>query len=195
MERKGLVLLQQVLRELQTEHRGLFRQLAQPFFSGSIEQGPAPHKTIVAVVEQHFLLWCQLPMMTVHILDAFKEFLIETDIIRMFGQDGTHLLGQGIHLVVGLSREQVEEDGCHPTEQVVVVIALFLVVHTDDGIVESGFLGIVDDLLDLFIIPTDALQHRLLEILQTDTVEGRHIMGRIIRQKKRILSLLLLVHN
>ena len=134
-------------------------------------------------------------MMTVHILDTFEQLLVQTDIIGVFGQDRTHLLGQGIHLVVGLSREQVEEDGRHPTEQVVVVIALFLVIHTDDGIVESRFLGIVDDLVNLLIIPTDALQHRLLEIFQTDTVEGRHIMGRIIRQKKRILSLLLLVHN
>ena len=169
--------------------------MAQTLLAGGIEQRTAPHETVVAVVEQHLLLRRQFAVMAVHILDTFEQLFVQTDIIRMFRQDRTHLLRQGIHLIVRLCREQVEEHRRDTTQQVVVVIAVFLVVHTDDGIVEGGFLGVVDDLLDLLVIPADTLQHRLLEVLKADTVEGRHIMGRIIRQKKRILSLLLLVHN
>ena len=52
----GLVLLEQVLRELQREHRGLLGELAQPFLSVVAEQGTASHEGVVLLVEEHLLL-------------------------------------------------------------------------------------------------------------------------------------------
>ena len=165
MQRKGLVLLQQILRELQTEHRSLLRQLAQSLLTSGIQQRTTAHKTIVAVVEQHLLLRRQLPMMPMHILDPLKQFLVQADVVRMLRQDRTHLLRQRIHFVVGLGREQIEEHRRGTSQQIIVMIAVLLVIHIDDGIVESRFIRIIDDLLYLFIITTDTLQHRLLVIL------------------------------
>ena len=75
------------------------------------------------------------------------------------------------------------------------MIAVFLIIDMDDGIVEGGFLGIVDHLFDLLVIPTDTLEHRLLVILQADTIKRGCLMGRVIGQKKRVCSLSLLVHK
>ena len=165
MQRKSLVLFQQILRELQTEHRSLLGQLAQTLLTGSIQQGTTTYKTIVAVVEQHLLLRCQLPMMPVYVLDTLEQFLVQADIIGMLRQDRTHLLCQCIHLIVCLGREQIEEHCRDTSQQVIVMLTVFLIIHVDDGIVEGRFIGVVDDLIDLFIITADTLQHRLLEIL------------------------------
>ena len=194
MQGEGLVLLQQILRELEAEHRGFLRELAQAFLAGSIEEGTAAHETVVAVVEQHLLLGCQLTVVAVHILDALKEFLIEADVVGMLREDGTHLLGQRVHLVVRLGREQVEEHGAHPRQQVVIACPVLLVVDTDDRIVEGGFLRVVDKLLYLFVVATDALEHRFLIVLQTDTVERGRIVGRTIREEKGILSHFVFFH-
>ena len=187
MQGEGLILLQEILRELQAQHRSLFRQLAQALLAFGIEQGAIPHKTVIAVVEEHFFLGCQLAMMAMHILDALKEFLVETNIIGMLCQNRTHLLRQGIHLVVGLRRQQVEEHGTHTAEQVVVILAILLVIHIDDGIVESGLFRIIDDLLDLLVVTTDTFQHGLLVVLHTDTVKGGHVVRRMVRLEERIL--------
>ena len=129
--------------------------------------------------------------MTVHIADTLEELLVQADIIRVFRQDGAHFLGQCIHFVVGFCREQIEEDSRHPTKQIIIVIPLLLVVNTDDSIVKSRFLGVVDNLLYLFVIATDAFKHSFLIVLQTDTVKGGYVMRRIIRLEERIFSLLI----
>ena len=115
MQDERLVLFQQVLRELQREHRSLFGELTQFLLSLLIEQGTTSHKTIVAVVEQHLLLGCELTVMTMYILNAFKQFLVQSDIVGMLCQDGLYLLCQRIHLIVRLSTHQVEEHGTHPS--------------------------------------------------------------------------------
>ena len=133
-------------------------------------------------------------MMTMHIFDTLKQALVKTDIIGMFRQDRAHLLCQSVHLVIGLCREQIEKHRRHTPKQVVVALAVFLIINTNDRIVESRFLRTIDNLLDLLIVTTDTFHHGLFEILQPDTVEGCYVVRRIIRFKKRILSLFILVH-
>ena len=106
---EGLILLQQVLRELQGEHGSLLRQLAQPGLSCFVEQGTRAHKPLVAVVEEHLLLWRQLTMMQVYLADALKELGVQSYVVGVLCQDGLHLLCQRIHLVIGLCTQQVEE--------------------------------------------------------------------------------------
>ena len=179
----GLVFLQQVLRELQREHRGLFRQLTQTFLTGFVEQGTATHKSFVAVFEKHLLLGSQLTMMQVYLTDAFKEFRIQPHVIGVLRQDGLYLLRQSIHLVVGLGTEQVEEHRRHPRQQVVVALVLFGI---DDGIVEGRTLGVVDGLLYLFVITTDTLHEGFLEVFQSDAVEGHGVVWCAVRFKEGI---------
>ena len=195
MQGEGFVFFQEVLRELESEHGNLFCQLTEALLTSSIEQGTITYKTVVAVVEQHLLLRRQLTVVTMHIFDALKEFLIETDIIGMFRQNRTHLLRQGIHLVVGLCREQVEEYGADTIQQIVVVFAILPVVDGNNGIIKGGFGRIVDNLVYLLIFTTDALEHGLLVVFHTDTIKGRRVVGRVIRQEKRICSFFILVHD
>ena len=133
-------------------------------------------------------------MMAMNILYTFKEFLVEADIIGMFRQDGTHLLSQSIHIIIGLCREEVEEYCADTTQQIIVVLSIFLIINIDDGIIEGRFLGIVNNLVDLLIITTDALHEGLLIVFQTDTVEWRRIVRCIIFFKKWVQSFLF-THN
>ena len=102
MQGERLVLLQHVLRELQTQHRGFLGKLAQALLAFGIEKGTAAHESVVAVVEEHFLLRREFAMVTMHILDALEEPLVKADIVGVLREDRTHLLGQSLHLVVGL---------------------------------------------------------------------------------------------
>ena len=194
MQGEGFVLLQQVLRELQRQHRGLLGQLSQALLACLVEQCTATHKAVVAVVQQAFLLGSQLTVMAVHVLDALKESRVQSDVVGMLRQYGLYLLSQCVHLVVGLSREQVEEHRAHAVEQ--IIVAFGLVVLVDDGIVERGLGGVVDGFLYLLIITTDALHESLLVVFQSDAVEGYGVVGCIIWFKKWVLSLLyILIHN
>ena len=48
-------------------------------------------------------------MVQVNLSDTFEESWVEAYVVGMLGQQGLHLLRQGIHLVVGLGTQQVEE--------------------------------------------------------------------------------------
>ena len=186
MQLKSLVLLEQILRELQREHRGFFGQLAQTFLACIVEQSTATYESLVAVVEQPFLLRCQLAMMQMHLTDTLKQAGIEAHVVGVLCQNGLQLLCQRIHLVVGFSRQQVEEHRRHSGQQIIVSLVL---LRIDNRIVEGRLLRIVDGLLDLFIVTTDALHEGFLVVLQTNTVKGHSIVWRIVRFKKRILML------
>ena len=190
MQGEGFVLLKQVLRELQRQDAGLLGKLAQLLLACLVEQGTTTHKTVVAVVKQHPLLRCQLAVVTMHILDTLKQLLVQSYVIGMLRQYGLHLLSQSVHLVVGLSTQQVKKHRRHTVQQVVITIRLIL--FTDNSIVEGGLLGVVDGLLYLLVVTTDALHEGFLIVLQTDTVERRRIVRRIIRSKKGISPLLYL---
>ena len=133
-------------------------------------------------------------MVAVDIADALKEPLVQADVVGVLRQDGAQLLGQGVHLVVGLGREQVEEHRRHAAQQVVVAHAVLLVVDADDSVVEGGLPRVVDQLVYLLILPADALHKRLLEVLKPDAVERGHVVGRVVRKEKRVLSFFILTH-
>ena len=88
--------------------------MAQTFLAGFVEQGTTAHESLIAVVEKHLLLGCQLAVVQVYLTDALKEFRIQPHVIGVLRQDGLYLLRQGIHLVVRLGTEQVEEYRRYP---------------------------------------------------------------------------------
>ena len=101
VQRIGLVLLQQVLRELQRKHGGLFREPAQTVFPCLIQQCTAAYETVVAVLQQPVLLRCQLTMVLVYIFDTLEQLGVQADIVAMPGEYRAHLLSQSIHLIIG----------------------------------------------------------------------------------------------
>ena len=133
--------------------------------------------------------------MLMNIFYALKQALVQTDIVGMLGKDGTHLLSQRIHLVVGLGRKQIKEYSRNATQQIVVALLILLVIYTDNGIVECRFCRIIDNTLYLFIVATDAFQHSLFEIFHADTVEWGCVVRCVIRFKERVRSSFLFVYH
>ena len=195
MEREGLVLFQQVLRELQRQDRCLLGQLTQPLLTVRIEQGTTTHKAVIAVVEQHLLLGRKLTVMAVNIFDAFKQPFVQADVIGMLCQQRTHLLCQLVHGVIRLSRQQIEEHRRGSRQQVIISLAVLFVVNRDDGIIKRRRLLAVYKLVYLLILTAHALHEGLIKVLQSDTVKGHRLVRRIIFSKKRINSIFLFNHN
>ena len=124
-------------------------------------------------------------MVAVYVLDALKEPLVQSDVVGVLGQDGLYLLGQGIHLVVGLGREEVEEHRRHALQE--VVVALGLVVLVDDGVVEGGLRRVVDGLLYLLVVAAYAFHEGRLEVFETYAVEGYGVVWGAVGHEKRVL--------
>ena len=153
--------------------------MAQTGFPFLVEQCTASHESLVAVVEQHLFLWCQPAVMQVHLANALKQLWVQPHVVGVFGQYRLHLLCQRVHVVVGLSRQQVEEYRRNPVQQVVVAIAL--VEGVQNGIVESRFLRIIDGLFQVLIVAADTLHERLLVVFQSDAVKGHRVVQCTVR--------------
>ena len=193
VQRVSLSLLQQVLRELQGEQSSLLGQLPELFLSSLVEQRTTSDKAVVFLVEQHLLLGRKLAVVLIHILHALEQAWVENDIVAVLGENRTELLGQGLHVVVGLGAHEAREDRGHTVEQVVVVFAL-AVVGDGNGVVECGLVGVVDDLRDLLVVAADALHEGGLKILKAYLVEWHRVMGRPIGLHERIFAFLTVDH-
>ena len=125
-------------------------------------------------------------MGVVYEFDALKQPGVQSHVVGVLSQDGLYLLCQSIHLVVRFCTQQIEENGRNPRQQVVVALIL---LRINNGVVEGGLLGVVDDFLYLLVIPADALHEGLLIIFHTDTVKGHRIVRCVVRFKKWILTI------
>ena len=121
-------------------------------------------------------------VLLINSLHALKVALVEEDVVGVFREDGRHLLRQRVHLVVGLGREEVEEDLCDALQHVVGR-------HHGDGVVERRRLGIVGDELDEGVIHADAFKHGRLIVLEAYLVEGCRVVRRtVVLVKEWIIS-------
>ena len=185
MQLEVLVLLEQVLRELQREHAGLLREFSQFLLVLVVEQGSASGEPFKLHLQQPLFLLGEIAVMVVYIFDFLKEPFVQPYVVGVLGQDGLHLLCQGVHLVVGLGAEQVEEDGRHTREQVVVPLGLVVLVH-HDGIVKGGSVGIVHNPVNLLVLASDAFHEGFFKMFQLDTVKGHGVVRRVVRFEKRV---------
>ena len=76
-----LLLLQQVLRKLQAQHRGFLRQLAQSFLASFVQKGTCAHESLVAIVQQHLLLVSQPAVVKVHLAYTLEKSGLQTDVV------------------------------------------------------------------------------------------------------------------
>lgn len=156
IEFEGLVLLQQILREDETQSAGLLRELPQPLLALLIEEGTAAHETVVALLQEHTLLGSELAVMVVDILYAGEELWIQTDVVGVARENWTHLLSQSLEVVVALSTEQIEEYRRHTVEEVVVVLTALYLVLGDNRILERRLIGIINNAVDTLVVAADA---------------------------------------
>ena len=106
VEGVGLVLLQQVLRELQREHRGVLGELAQLGLAVVVEQCAAAYEGVVFLVEEHLFLGGEVAVMVVDGLYAGEELRVEDDVVLVLGEDGAELLGESLHLGRGVGAHE-----------------------------------------------------------------------------------------
>ena len=162
------------------------------FLSFLIKQSAASYETVVAVVEKHFFFCRQLTVVQVNVFHTLEKALVQPYVVSMLCQDGLHLLGQGLHFIVGLGAEQVEEHRRYTLKQVVVAVFVFLGI--DDGVVESRFVRVVDGLLYLLIITPDSFHESLFVVFHAYAVEGHSIVGGTVFFEKRILAYVVFTH-
>ena len=101
----------------------------------------------------------------------------------MFGEDWLKFLCKSIHLVVCLCRKQIEEDCGNIVKQVIIAIIILCI---DNRIVECRRLRIINELINMFIITTDAFHEGFLVMLHLYKVERWSLMWGCIFLKKWI---------
>ena len=124
-------------------------------------------------------------MVQVNGLDALKQPWVQPHVVGVFRQNGLNLLCQGVHLVVGLCRQQVEEYGRDAPEQVVVAVLVVLLIN--NSIVESGPLRVVERFLYQLVVASDAFHEGFFVVFQSDAVKGHRVVRRVVGFQKRIL--------
>ena len=132
-------------------------------------------------------------MVLVHVLHALEQPFVQANVVSVFGQDGAHLLSQGVEVVVGFGAEHARKGVRYAAQQVVVVLTLFD-VHSCYGVLECGLSWVVEDFVSLFVIASDAFHEGFFVVLGADTVEGHGIVRSIIGLKKGILSFFFLFY-
>ena len=101
-------------------------------------------------------------------------------------QEGLHLLGKGVHFVVCLCTQKIEESVGDTVEQTIIER---VVVGVEDGVLKRGLLWIVDGLLHLFLVPAYAFNESFFNIFQGDAVEGNGMMWGVVRNEEGVFSM------
>ena len=125
-------------------------------------------------------------MVFVDVFDTFEESPIEPHVVGMLREDGTHFLCQGIEFIIGFGTHHTGEHAVDAAQGVVISIAL-LVVHPDDGVLESRFCGVVDQFFDGLVIPSDSLHEGFFVMFGFDEMKGNGLMGRMVFLEKGIV--------
>ena len=180
VEAEGVGVAEHVLLELQGHLAQFHLQLGEALLVGVAEQGSVAHEGLVHVVEQGGLLGVEWAVVVVYGLDAQPEVGVEHHAVAVLGQDGGHLLCQGVHLVVGVGTDEVEE-GVGDLRQGAVALGY-------DGVLEGGGFGILRDALYVGHVALHAFHHGSFVVLEADLVEGDGVeWGAVGLIEKRVL--------
>ena len=118
-------------------------------------------ESLVKLLGDHLLLAGETLGSVIDRLYAGKEGLVHQDFILGLGQKGKHLFFDGLHLGRGVALGKVEEHALHFVQNGAGLLV------SEDGIVESRGIRIVDDGLDVGLFLGDS------------GLEGGHIVGRL----------------
>ena len=138
-------------------------------------------------------------MVFVHVLNAFEKLFVQSHVVGVLGENGAHLLRQSIEFVVRFCAEHARKNIRHAVKQVVIMVSVF-VVHPDDGVFEGGRFGVVDKLLNLFVVSPDPLHKCLFVVFGLYEVEGHGFVRCFIFPEKGVVVIFafffqILIHN
>ena len=174
-------LAQDILAECQLEHGDALVQLAQLGLIGLREVGAAAYEALISQLEQFLLLLVEvhLSLVVVNRLHAGEQLRIQADVVRVLGKQGIYLLLQRLDLLGGIDARLTAESVHHLVQQ------LAALVQSDNRILESGRIRIVDDRVDLILVLLHSPLERRLVVRDLDLVERRHpIRCRIFREER-----------
>ena len=179
------VFLQQIVAELQAQSRELFVDFAQFLLLVGGQGGAVAHKVLFVLLDHANLLVVEAHFVAVliDIVDALEEFRVHHNAVAVFGKQRQHCFGDFHHLVVGEAFVEVEEHVANAVQ------GLARLVEGQDGVLESGRLGIADDGFhfgQLFF--HTRLKSRQI-VLVLDLVERRHLEGCGVFREERIFRL------
>jgi len=161
-----------VLLVLQGHLTQFHLQLREALFVLVAEQCSVTDERLVHVVEQGGLLRVERTVLGMHGLDPEPEVGVEHHAVAVLGQEGRHLLGQCVHLVVGVGTDEVEERRRHLRQRAVAL--------GYDGVLEGGGLRVLGDAFDVGHVALHALHHGFFVVLETDLVEGDGVERRAV---------------
>ena len=165
---KGVVrLVEQVLREVELQHRELLVQLAQLGLLGLVELGTAAHETLVAILE-HLLLLGRQRQLAAHLIDRLdtgKESLVEVDVVAVGRLQGRKLLLQRAGLVGRVAAREGAEGAAYTAQKCAALVEGY------DRVFKGRSLLVGDDGCDLGLLLLHAEQHALAVVFNGDLVE------------------------
>ncbi len=166
----------QVLAELQLEGRELHVDLGDLGLGVGIEQGAAIHIAVVGLLQQAFLLLVEIVfvLVVIDILDLFEQFPVHPHLIAVGGSQRVHLTGESLEFRRGAGAVERAPDRAGLGHQ---FAALF---ECHDHVFEAGFLGVVDDGLNLLLVLFHALEHAFAEVVDGQDFERRNLVGRLV---------------
>ena len=162
-----------MLAVLQAEERELLHVAAVGFLVGGGEVGAAPGEFLVGVDQQLVLVRLQSEAVALlkDGLDAGEESLVKGDVHLVFGHQGREVLGDLLHLLIGIGLEQVVEDAADALQ------GLARALQGLDGVCKSRGIGIAHDGIDLGLRLGDGLLEGGLVVFVPDPVERRSAVG------------------
>ena len=165
---------------LQLRDAGVDLLHARHFLGG--KECARAHETLVDFLRQALVLTLELRIFViVNELDALEELLVEGYLVLKTREQRHHLvLGFGQHgSLVGIGK--AEEDAANAVEQDTTLL------ESENGILESRLLLVVDDLLNVVALDLDGCLDGRKVIALLDATEIGRTEGQITLHQKRVL--------
>ena len=134
------------------------------------------HHADLLVVQSH------LVAVLIDVIDALEEFRVHRDGVAVLREHRHDLLSQGQQFVVAVAFQDVEE---HVAD---AVDGLARLVEGQDGVLEGGRLGVVDNGVNLLELFLHAGLERGHVMLGFDLVERHDLEGGLVFRQERVRS-------
>ena len=146
------------------------------------EQGAVAHRALVELLQEEPLLAVEVELvpLLVHLSHPREELGVELDRVAVRGQPRRDVLLDRLQLVVGVRTAEREEDPRYLVEE------LARPVERGNRVVEGRRFRVVDDGLDLGVLPSHPLLERRDEVPGSDAVERLDVERRAVVREERV---------
>ncbi len=181
----GLLVLQDVLRELRRQRRQPLVDLGDARLLLGAQLGAGPHQPLVAQLQHAPLLVGEVEFVAplVEIGDALEDPPVEHHRRLVRGELRRHLALDRLQRLVGVRAGEIVEDGGDLFDQPGALL------QRHDGVVERRLGGLTRDGGDLRLVLLQRRRERRLEVLRLDLLERRQAEGGAPARQQRIFRL------